>query len=220
MATSILNRDLPLIDDFHPIPTTGVQYAPLPNRDQDGRITASAVQTILADPQDLYRLWRDTSWIPRWQEYVLSVAPLHHGRSHWVMGNPEEDPSTRIEFESEMVEDIPGEIISWRSLTPGIEQTGSVTFAPTGSGRGTLVVLVQTVRTGFLGLSSATAGIGKRSPKQLVTENLRHFKQLVETGEIPTVEGQPHGPRGAVGNMKQWIYGEHLPTPLGTSDAA
>ena len=114
MATSILNRDLPLVDDFHPIPTTGLQYAPLPNRDQDGRITASAVQTILADPQDLYRLWRDTSWIPRWQEYVISVRPLHNGRSHWVMGDPEDDPSKRVEFESEMIEDIPGERISWR----------------------------------------------------------------------------------------------------------
>ena len=33
-----------------------------------------------------------------------------------------------------------------------------------------------------------------RNPKQAVIENLRHFKALAETGEIPRTQGQPHGP--------------------------
>jgi uncharacterized membrane protein len=220
MATSILNRDLPLIDNGYPIPAEGQPYVPLPDRERDGRITASAVQTILADPLALYNLWCDLAWTPRWQEYVLAVAPRPNGITHWIMGNPDDPQAPQIEFDTQIVEDIQGERISWRSLTPEIEQTGTVTFTPTASGRGTRVTLTQTVRSSFAGLSNNVVGIGKRSPKRLVTENLRHFKQLAETGEIPSVKGQPHGPRGTIGGIKEWIYGEHNPTPIGTSDAA
>jgi uncharacterized membrane protein len=252
MATSILNRQLPPADDSHPIPTRGQHYAPLPDRERDGRLTTSAVQTILAEPMDLYNLWRDVAWIPRWQEYVLSVTPRSDGITHWVMGNPDDPDGKRFEFDSAITEDIAGVSISWRSFsspqiarnvsgnvfgneppqprkmepvcapdrTLEIDQTGTVTFVPTASGRGTLVTFTQTVRVPFAGLSTHLAGLGKRTPKQLVVENLRHFKQLAETGEIPSVKGQPHGPRGTIGVVKEWIYGEHNPTPTGTSDRA
>jgi uncharacterized membrane protein len=224
MASSILNstlnRDLPLVDNSYPIPAEGQPYVPLPDRERDGRTTASAVQTILADPLALYTLWRDLAWIPRWQEYVLAVTPMPNGITHWIMGNPDDPLTQRFEFDAQIVEDIQGERISWRSLTPEIEQTGMVTFIPTASGRGTRVTLTQTVRSSIAGLSNNVVGIGKRSPKRLVTENLRHFKQLAETGEIPSVKDQPHGPRGTIGGIKEWIYGEHNPTPIGTSDAA
>jgi len=59
-----------------------------------------------------------------------------------------------------------------------------------------------------------------RNPKQSVIENLRHFKALAETGEIPRTEGQPHGPRGTVAGMKRSIYGEKIATPPGESQAA
>src|ERR1700735_2554256 len=100
MATSILNRDLPLADVSYPIPAQGQHYVPLPDRERDGRTTASAVQTILANPLALY------------------LTPKHNGITHWVMGNPDDQHATRIEFDSQMVDDIPGEKISWRSLTP------------------------------------------------------------------------------------------------------
>ena len=31
------------------------------------------------------------------------------------------------------------------------------------------------------------------NPSRVVREDLRNFKRLMETGEIPTIEGQPHG---------------------------
>jgi hypothetical protein len=59
-----------------------------------------------------------------------------------------------------------------------------------------------------------------RNPKQSVIENLRHFKALAETGEIPRTEGQPHGPRGTVAAIKRLMYGEKIGTPPGDSQAA
>ncbi len=195
----------------------GQHYSPLPNREENGIVTAHAVQTILAEPTELYRMWRDVSLLPQWQEHVVSVTPVSGGRSHWVMGDPEDKDGQRVEFDSEITEDMPGERISWRSVTEGVEQSGTVTFGRTTSGNGTLVTLIQKMKIPAGALGNATAAVAKRSPKQTVIEDLRHFKQLAETGEIPSVKGQPHGPRGASGGIKEWMYGEKNPTPPGTS---
>jgi hypothetical protein len=50
-----------------------------------------------------------------------------------------------------------------------------------------------------------------------VIENLRHFKALAETGEIPRTQGQPHGDRGTIGKVKESTYGEKITTPPGTN---
>lgn len=193
-------------------------YAPLPNGEHDGRVTAHAVQTIRAEPLALYNLWHNVSQIPRWQEHVVSVTPLTDHQSHWVMGNPEDADGKRVEFDSEIYEDIAGSRIAWRSTSGDVEQSGSVTFELATSGRGTLVTLIETIKVPFGALGNAAAGIAKRSPRQTVIEILRHFKQLAETGEIPSVKGQPHGPRGISGGIKEWLYGETNPTPPGTSE--
>jgi hypothetical protein len=58
-----------------------------------------------------------------------------------------------------------------------------------------------------------------RDPKQSTIENLRHFKALAETGEIPRIEPQPHGDRGLIARMKRSMYGEQIATPPGITAA-
>ena len=200
-------------------PTVGEHYAPLPKSKKDGQVTAHAVQTILATPELLYKLWSDVSSIPLWQEHVVSVTPADDRVSHWVMGNPEDPDGKRIEFDSEVYESSPGSRIAWRSISGDTEQAGEVNFVPMSKGEfsGTRVTLIQTVKVPGGLLGNAAAATAKRSPEQTVIENLRHFKEFVETGEIPSVKGQPHGPRGASGGMKEWALGETNPTPPGSS---
>jgi hypothetical protein len=59
-----------------------------------------------------------------------------------------------------------------------------------------------------------------RNPKQGVIENLRHFKALAETGEIPRTQGQSHGPRGTIGQAKSSAYGEQVTVPQGARQAS
>jgi uncharacterized membrane protein len=198
----------------------GYDYLALPDNKEDGRVTAHAVQTILADPHTLYTLWSKVSEFPRWQEHVVSVTPVSDRLSHWVIGNPDDEDGKRIEFDSEITEDVPGQKISWRSISETVDQSGTVAFEPAPSGRGTLVTLIQTVKVPLGVIGNAAASIAKRGPKQTVIEDLRHFKQMAETGEIPSVAGQPHGPRGVSGGVKEWMYGETNPTPPGTSSEA
>ena len=205
---------------FTPIPDAkqlGDHYVALPDQSKDGWVHAHARQTILVTPDALYLLWSDLGLFPLWQEHVVSVTPVSDKVSHWVMGNPEEPDGKRVEFDSEIVEDRPGSKIAWKSIRGDVEQSGEVTFAPRGDGRGTVVTLVQHFKMGAF--ANVAASVAKRGPRQTVIEDLRHFKELAETGEIPSVKGQPHGPRGISGGIKEWMYGETNPTPPGTSEA-
>ncbi len=158
--------------------------------------------------------------IPRWQEFVISVEPVSDKLSRWVIGDPEDDDSKRLSFDSELTQDVPNERISWSSISDELEMAGTVTFVASPEGRGTIVTLIHTTKLPGGVFGKAFASLGKRGPKQVVIENLRHFKQLAETGEVPSVKGQPHGPRGISGGFKKWMYGETNATPPGTSDLA
>jgi len=197
----------------------GEQYVPLPKAKKDGHITAHAVQTILAEPETLFKLWSDVESIPLWQEHVVSVRRIDDRVSHWIMGNPEDPNGKRIEFDSEETDSTPGSRIAWHSIAGDVEQTGEVNFVAIQKGEfsGTRVTLIQTVKVPGGLVGNAAAAVAKRSPEQTVIENLRHFKELVESGEIPSVKGQPHGPRGVTGHVKEWALGETNPTPPGTS---
>ncbi len=219
MTTGILNRDLEVDMSVSNAARNGSTFTPAPEKDDDGRLIATSIQTIQATPDQLYKLWSDLSLFPRWQEHVVSVTPVSASVSHWVTGNPEDPDGKRIEFDSKIVEDVPGQKIAWQSIIDDVDLAGSVTFVEAASGRGTLVTLKQAFKVPFGDFGSGLAATVKRSPKQTVIEDLRHFKQLAETGEIPSVKGQPHGPRGLSGGIKEWMYGESNPTPPGTSEA-
>ena len=206
--------------DHKTLPFKGEHYSPLINKTVDGNVHSHAFQTILADPQTLYQHWSDVKSIPLWQEQVVSCTPIDPTTSHWVMGNPDDPNSTRIEFDSQITEDQPGRKLAWKSITESVEQSGSVIFTPHPSGRGTVVLLQQIVRIPGGAVGNVVASAAKRGPKQIVIENLRHFKEMAEAGEIPSVKGQPHGPRGVSGSTKEWMYGETNPTPPGTSESA
>ncbi len=196
----------------------GSVFSPMHQDIEDGKLRAHAVQTILSDPKRLYTLWRDISLAPRWMEYVVRVDAKSPTQAHWVMGDPEEPNGKRLEYDTEVVETVPGERIAWKSITEGVDEAGEVTFEPDPAGRGTRVTLREFAKIPGGKLGNVAAGLARRTPKQIVIEDLRHFKQLAEAGEIPTVAKNPHGPRGISGGFKKRMYGENNPTPPGTSN--
>ena len=214
----VLSAENPRASNISSAPE-GEHYVPLPKQKKDGHVTAHAVQTILSDPETLFRLWSDVESIPLWQEHVVSVTRAGDRLTHWVMGNPEDPNGKRIEFDAEETDSTPGKRIAWRSVAGDVEQAGEVIFEAMHKGdfSGSHVTLIQTVKVPGGLVGNAAAAVAKRSPEQTVIENLRHFKQFVETGEIPSVKGQPHGPRGITGHAKEWALGETNPTPPGSS---
>jgi uncharacterized membrane protein len=181
-------------------------YAP-PPQDKDGKIWARTSALIQASPQELYDIWRDLKSIPTWQEEIVSVLPTGEKTSHWVMKSGDKT----IEWDSEVLADEPGRRIAWRSTGGESDNAGEVIFEQAPEGRGTIATVLQEFRMGKL--ASAWETFVGRNPKQAVIENLRHFKALAETGEIPRAQGSSHGERGMIGGMKESMYGEKIPVP-------
>ncbi len=189
------------------------RYLPPPS-DKDGKIWVRTSALIQADADSLYRKWREVEAAPTWQESIASVVQKGEKVSHWTMQADDE----KIEWDSELLADVPGKRIAWHTVGGDLDNAGEVIFEAAPGNRGTLVTVLQEFRMGKLAALWET--ITRRNPKQLVIENLRHFKALAEAGEIPRTQGQPHGERGLIGKAKETVYGERIPTPSGQKRAS
>lgn len=150
-------------------------------------------------PHECYAFWRDVSNIPKFSPMLEAVQALDDRRSHWVIRGP---GGARFEWDSEITVDRPGERLAWHSLKGSqITHAGVVRFEPATGGRGTLVRVMMHYQppAGRVGLGFAKV-LGK-DPNSQVREDLRRFKSLIETGEIPTTRGQPSGRRSFIGRM-------------------
>ncbi|SDE98511.1 SRPBCC family protein [Terriglobus roseus] len=200
-------------------PRKGVDYIPLPRSSDKEHVTVHAVQTIAAQPEHIFDLYIRAEAIPIWQEGVISVSRTEDGHFHWIVEEPTSGAQT--EFNSEIVSSVPGERHVSRVLDgPFAGSTDSLTFELHAHGRGTIVTWVSEFKLPAANVSNIVGKIASRGPHQAVVENLRRLKQVIESGEIPSVEGQPSGPRGVIGRWKRFLMGENLPVPPGTSDRA
>lgn len=138
---------------------------------------------------DCYAMWRQLEDLPRFMNQLEAVRVFDERRSHWVARGP---AGTTVEWDAEIVRDEPNAMISWRSLGGGdVETRGSVLFAQRPGGRGTIVRVSMEYAPPAGRLGALVARLFVVAPEQQVKEDLRRFKQLVETGEIATTEGQP-----------------------------
>ncbi|HEX8199891.1 MAG TPA: SRPBCC family protein [Isosphaeraceae bacterium] len=147
--------------------------------------------TINRSPEELYRFWRNFENLPRFMNHLKAVTVTGGDRSHWVAEAP---LGQAVEWDAEIHNERPHELIAWRSLEGSQVQTaGSVHFVPAPGGRGTevRVNLKYNPPAGQLGI--AIAKLFGTAADQQVRDDLRRLKQIMETGEIPTTEGQPSG---------------------------
>jgi uncharacterized membrane protein len=87
------------------------------------------------------------------------------------------------------VDDRPNELIAWRSL-PGseVENGGAVRFKPAPGGRGTEVIVHVHFSPPAGALGAGIARLFGQHPDQQLQDDLRRFKQVMETGEIARSE--------------------------------
>lgn len=147
--------------------------------------------TINRSPAELYKFWRDFENLPKFMEGLESVNKLDETRSHWVATGP---AGKTVEWDAEIYNEKEGELIAWRSLSGSdITNAGSVHFSPAPDGRGTYLQVTLNYNPPGGKAAALFAKLFGQEPGQLVEHNLKRLKQLIETGEIPTTEGQPSG---------------------------
>jgi uncharacterized membrane protein len=147
--------------------------------------------TVRRPAEDLYNFWYDIEKAPLYMDYIKSVMKTGERTSHWIAQGP---LGNSVEWNSELLQVVPNEVISWHVHgKPTTANAGKVTFEPAPDGLGTVVTLELDFFQ-FSGALGTSAGkLFAHIPERQVIGTLRHFKELMEAGEIPTIKGQPTG---------------------------
>jgi len=150
--------------------------------------------TIASPIPQVYSFWRKLENLPRFLQHLESVVAMDERHSRWTVKTPR---GKLVHWDTEVIEERENEMISWRSL-PGsdVDNAGSVWFTPAPGGRGTVVKVSLKYSQPSGKLAAALAKLWGRDAKADIEEDLLRLKSLLETGEIPTVEGQSRGGRG------------------------
>ncbi|MGZ4814861.1 MAG: SRPBCC family protein [Terriglobales bacterium] len=146
-------------------------------------------------PPEAYQFWRDVEDLPLFMNRLETVTVLDKRRSRWVVLGPLGRP---IRWDAEIASERENEHIEWTSL-PGsdVQVELRVEFEEAPAGRGTLISAHLEFRA-VPGTSSALANFLNKGINFALRQDLRRLEAIMETGEIPTIEGQPHGPRDRI----------------------
>ena len=138
--------------------------------------------TISRSAESLYQFWHEVENLPLLMKYVQSVRSTGDNRSHWVAKTP--IMGAVVEWDSEVTVDQENRYIAWR--TPGetpLAPAGSVRFEPALYSQETVVTLtLDFYQRGGPVVQAITKFLGY-APEQLVLEELRRFKVLMEAGD-------------------------------------
>lgn len=147
--------------------------------------------TVNKPREEVYRFWRDLRNLARFMKNVESIQEMGDNRSHWVVQGP---AGKKVEWDAVIHNEIAGEMIAWRSL-PGadVDNAGSVWFKDAPGKRGTEVKVELQYNPPAGALGAMVAMLWGKEPSMQIRRDLHRFKQILETGEVATTEGQPSG---------------------------
>jgi uncharacterized membrane protein len=154
-------------------------------------VAVEEVVTISAPADRLYAFWRNLEQLPRFMDHLVSVSQIDERRSHWVAKAP---GRRTVEWDAEIINEIPADLIGWRTLDGAdVVSAGSVRFKQAAGNRGTEVRVHLQYDPPAGKVGATVAWLLGHEPSQTIREDLRRFKQLMETGETATTDGQPRG---------------------------
>ncbi len=187
-------------------------YAATTRSRKDLGLEIAATTTVAKTPEQVYAFWRQLENLPTFMGHLEEVRVSGDGTSHWRASAP---LGSSVEWDARIVEDVPGERIAWRSAEGAdVRNNGVVRFTPAPDGRGTElhVTLRYTVPGGALG--RAIARYFGEEPHQQLDDDLRRFKQVLETGEVVRSEGAPGG------KLARHEFPQHAAQPLTPDELA
>lgn len=149
------------------------------------------VVTIFKKPEEVYAFFREFKNLSLFMADVKEVRGLTQKISHWIVDTGTE---STLEWDTEITSEIPGKLIEWQS-TPesSVQQKGRVRFEKAPGNYGTVVELSVDYDLPGGKVSELAVKLVGQNPEAHIQKNLRRLKAYIETGEVPTVEGQPSG---------------------------
>jgi uncharacterized membrane protein len=160
---------------------------------QHGDVLVGRSVTIDRPREELYAFWRDFTNLPQFMHNVHSVTAQDARRSHWVIEAP---AGKHVEWDAEITHDEPGRLIAWHSLDgASVRNSGKVEFIDSPDTRGTVVRVTLVYDPPGSTVGKLVAKLFQKEPKIQARQDLRRFKQLMETGEVSTAQPPHAAPR-------------------------
>lgn len=154
-------------------------------------INIQTALTVNKPIHEVYTFWRQLENLPLFMKHLESVKQTGAKTSEWKALIP--GGVGVIHWEAEIVKEEPNAFLGWNSL-PGatIENAGKVVFKEAEENSTEIHVVISyqaplgTVGEEVLALFTPVF-------ENMIKEDVRNFKRYIETGEIPTIKGQPRG---------------------------
>jgi len=173
-----------------------LSYAGARTAVRDRELIARSSILLNCTPEQAYQFWSKLENLPLFMRHLESVTLIDGNRSRWTAIGP---LGKRIHWDAETAIDRKDDVIAWRSLPDSeIYVDGIVKFRNAPANRGTIVTVVVVYQPPAGAIGHTLSKLLGKDPSFMMRQDLRRLKALIETGEIPTVEGQSHGPRSGV----------------------
>jgi uncharacterized membrane protein len=158
---------------------------------EDETMHVKAGITVRKPREEVYRFWRDFQNLPSFMYHVDSIEGNGNGRTHWRVKAP---AGRTVEWDAELVEERPGEALVWRSVEGSeIRNAGAVRFVDAPRNQGTEVHVEFDYEAPGGRIGEALAKVFGEEPTQQAKDDLRRFKQVLETGFVVRSEASPEG---------------------------
>lgn len=155
------------------------------------RHTLESSITVLRPREEVFQFWRRPESFPRFMRRVERVEKVDGETSRWVVRLP---GGVSLRWNAEIVESREPELIRWRSVEGSeLQHHGSIRLTDAPGGRGTEVKVRWTYQPPGQGAGAVAARLVESLEEAVLHEELRRFKQIIETGELATIEGQTSG---------------------------
>ena len=136
---------------------------------------------VVHAPTDrVYRFWRNFSNLPRFMENVEEVQVHDARRARWIARGP---GGVRVEWEAEIINEVPNALIAWRSTGGNVDHAGSVHFEPGPGGRGTIVRVSMQYDPPGGSAGHAVASLLGGDAGARIEQDLQTLKRVIESGE-------------------------------------
>lgn len=158
---------------------------------EEGAMKARTSITVNRPPEEVYGYWKDFQNLSKFMFHLESVVQSGEDRTHWVARAPF---GKRVEWDAEIVDDVPNELIAWKAVEGAqVPSSGSVRFVPAPGDRGTEVIVEFDYQLPGGAIGDTIAMVFGEEPQQQIKDDLRRFKQVMETGEVMRSDGSPDG---------------------------
>ena len=125
-----------------------------------------------------YNQWTQVESFPHFMSGVVAVRQLDDRHTHWVT----EVAGSRREFDAEIVEQLPDERITWRSIDGDVRHCGMVTFEALADGSTRVTVDLAWEPDGLVQKAGGALGVDQLQVKA----DLERFRVFIEERGVET----------------------------------